>query len=49
MFFNMGEEALEAVKTEEGRSAFIIKNEKFIIACANRFTKRFITKSQEEP
>ena len=48
MFFNMGEEALEAVKTEEGRSAFITRNEKFIIGCANRFTKRFITKSDDE-
>ena len=48
LFSSMGEEALEAVKTEEGRSAFIIKNEKFIIACANRFTKRFITKSDDE-
>ena len=48
MFSNMGEEALEAVKTEEGRSAFITRNEKFIIGCANRFTKRFITKSDDE-
>ena len=48
MFSNIGEEALEAVKTEDGRSAFITKNEKFIIGCANRFTKRFITKSDDE-
>ena len=48
MFSNMGEEALEAAKTEEARNAFIIKNEKFIIGCANRFTKRFITKSDDE-
>lgn len=48
MFSNMGEAALEAVKTEEGRNAFIIQNEKFIITCANRFTKRFITKSDDE-
>ena len=27
MFSNMGEEALKAVQTEEGRSAFITKNE----------------------
>lgn len=48
MFSNMGEEALDAVKTEDGRSAFITQNEKFIIGCANRFTKRFITKSDDE-
>lgn len=48
MFSNMGEEALRAVRTEDGRNAFIIQNEKFIIGCANRFTKRFITKSDDE-
>lgn len=48
MFSNMGEEALKAVRTEDGRNAFIIQNEKFIIGCANRFTKRFITKSDDE-
>lgn len=48
MFSNMGEEALDAVKTEDGRSAFITQNEKFIIGCANRFTRRFITKSDDE-
>ena len=48
MLSNMGEEPLKAVQTEEGRSAFITKNEKFIIACANRFTRRFITKSDDE-
>ena len=48
MFSNMGEEALEAVRTEEGRSAFITKNEKFIIGCASKFTRRYITKSDDE-
>ena len=48
MFSNMGEEALKAALSEEARNAFIIKNEKFIIGCANRFTKRFITKSDDE-
>lgn len=48
MFSNMGEEALDAAKTEDGRSAFIMQNEKFIIGCANRFTRRFITKSDDE-
>lgn len=48
MFSNMGEEALKAVRTEDGRNAFIIQNEKFIIGCAKRFTKRFITKSDDE-
>ena len=48
MYSNMGEAALEAVKTEEGRNAFITQNEKFIIGCANRFTKRYITKSDDE-
>lgn len=48
MFSNIGDDVLEAVKTEEGRNAFIKKHEKFIIACANRFTKRFITKSDDE-
>ena len=48
MFSNMGEQALAAAKTEEARNAFIIQNEKFIIGCANRFTKRFITKSDDE-
>ena len=48
MFSNMGEEALKAALSEEARNALIIKNEKFIIGCANRFTKRFITKSDDE-
>ena len=48
MFSNMGEEALEAAKTDEARNAFILRNEKFIIGCATRFTKRFITKSDDE-
>jgi RNA polymerase sigma factor len=48
MLSNMGEEALAAVRTEEGRNAFIIKNEKFILGCASRFTRRFITKSDDE-
>ena len=48
MFSNMGEEALEAARTEEGRSAFITQNEKFIIGCASKFTRRFITKSDDE-
>jgi RNA polymerase sigma factor len=48
MFSNMGAEALRAVKTEEGRNAFILKNEKFILGCASHFTKRFITKSDDE-
>jgi RNA polymerase sigma factor len=48
MLSNIGEEALEAVKSEEGRNAFIIQNEKFILGCASRFTKRFITKSDDE-
>lgn len=48
MFSNMGEKALEAAKTEAGRSAFITQNEKFILGCASKFTKRFITKSDDE-
>ena len=48
MFSNMGEKALEAALTEEGRSAFITQNEKYIISCASRFTKRYITKSDDE-
>lgn len=48
MFSNMGEKALEAAKTETGRSAFITQNEKFILGCASKFTKRFITKSDDE-
>ncbi len=48
MSSNMGEEALAAAKTENGRSAFITRNENFIIGCASRFTGRFITKSDDE-
>ncbi len=48
MFSNMGEEAKAATQSEEARSAFIIQNEKFIISCASRFTKRYITKSDDE-
>lgn len=48
MFSNMGEEVLQAVQTEAGRNAFITQNEKFIIGCASRFTKRYITKSDDE-
>jgi RNA polymerase sigma factor len=48
MLSNMGEEALAAIRTEEGRNAFLIKNEKFILGCASHFTKRFITKSDDE-
>lgn len=48
MFSNMGEEALQAAQTEAGRTAFITQNEKFIITCASRFTKRYITKSDDE-
>ena len=48
MFSNMGEKALEAALTEEGRSAFITQKEKFIISCASRFTRRYITKSDDE-
>ncbi len=48
MFSNMGEEVLQAVQTEAGRNSFITRNEKFIISCASRFTKRYITKSDDE-
>lgn len=48
MFSNMGEKALEAAKTEAGRSTFITQNEKFILGCASKFTRRFITKSDDE-
>lgn len=48
MFSNMGEKARKAAQTEEGRSAFITQHEKYIITCASRFTKRFITKSDDE-
>ena len=48
MFSDMGEKARAAAQSEEGRSAFITQNEKFIISCASRFTKRYITKSDDE-
>ncbi|MDD6039239.1 MAG: sigma factor [bacterium] len=48
MFSNIGDEVREAIKTEEGRTAFIRKHENYIISCASKFCKHYITKSDDE-
>ena len=48
MFSNIGEEAIAATQSEETRTAFIQKNESFILGVASKFSKHFITKSNDE-
>ena len=48
MFSNIGEEAIAATQSEETRTAFIQKNESFILGVASKFSKHFITKSDDE-
>ena len=45
MLFNMGKEALAAANDEHKRNAFIHKNENFILNCASKFSKHYISKS----
>lgn len=42
------EELLEALKSEAGRERFITENENFIISTASRFSKHFVSKSDDE-
>ena len=48
MLFNMGKEALAAAQDEQKRDAFIHKNENFILNCASKFSKHYISKSDDE-
>ena len=48
MLFNMGKEALAAAQDERRRDAFIHKNENFILNCASKFAKHYISKSDDE-
>ncbi len=42
------EELFEALKSDAGRERFITENENFIISTASRFSKHFISKSDDE-
>lgn len=48
MFHNMGKEALAAAENDRKREAFIHKNENFILNCASKFSKHYISKSDDE-
>ena len=48
MLFNRGKEALGAAADDRKRDAFIHKNENFILNCASRFAKHYISKSDDE-
>ena len=48
MLFNMGKEALAAARDDRKRDAFIHKNENFILNCASKFAKHYISKSDDE-
>ena len=48
MFLNMGKEALAAAKDEQKRDAFIRKSENFILNCASKYSKHYISKSDDE-
>ncbi len=48
MFSEEGYEVIGARYNPEAKAQFIADNEKYILSCASRFTKRFITKSDDE-
>lgn len=48
MFSDMGKEAIAAAQSEQLRDAFIHKNENFILNCASKFSKHYISKSDDE-
>ena len=48
MAFDMGKEAAAAALDERKRDAFIQKNENFILNCASRFARHYVSKSDDE-